>query len=230
MLPLFTHFVSFESSFLAPLVAWRKIQNEPVSLTKMDKWELTTDGILQGAHFVIEGRRTSFAPEPNDTQPKSWDQPIYRQGSGTLLLAIDEEGFLLIKSVFEPGNVTRGYDQKGLVLCTTTKFSPANYAQQKAQGRIPAFSDLLEETEATIIAQCPAPGDGARADKQNTHHLLQVPRTMLETKYAALDEAQQRLFALISPEVFLESYKRGLVGEHLRDLASLLLFKKSPFA
>ena len=226
MLPLFTHFSTFESSFLNPLVGWRHIKNESIPLTKMDRWELTTDGILQGTNFIIEGRRTSFEPEPNSTQPMNWDQPVYRQGGGTLILAIDEEGFLLIKGLFEPGNVTRGHQGKGLVLCTTTKFSPGNYAMQKAQGRIPAFSDLLNESDVTIIANCPAPGDGARADKQNTHYLLHTSRARLEEKYAALDEAQQRLFALVHLDVLLECYKRGLVGEHLRDLTSLLLFKK----
>jgi hypothetical protein len=226
MLPFFTHFPDFESSFLAPLANWRSIKSEAIPLTRMDKWSLSTDGVLEGTHFLIEGKRTSFAPEPNQTEPKPWDQPIYRQGSGTLLLAVDEEGYLLIKSIFEPGNTARGYERKGLLLCTTTKFSPANYAQQKAQGRIPAFSDLLNEPEVTIIANCPAPGDGARADKQNPHYLLQTSRTTLEEKYQALTEAEQRLFALVHRDVFLESYKRGLVGEHLRDLSSLLLFAK----
>ncbi len=152
MLPFFTHFSDFESSFLQPLVHWRSIKSETIPLIQMDKWDLSTDGVLEGTHFVIEGKRTSFAPEPNQTEPKPWDQPIYRQGSGTLLLAIDEEGHLLIKAVFEPGNTSRGYRYKGLLLCTTTKFSPANYAQQKAQGRIPAFSDLLNEPEVAIIA------------------------------------------------------------------------------
>lgn len=225
MLPFFTRFSDFESSFLDPRIRWRAITSDRIPLTSMERWNLSEDGILEGSHFMIEGKRTSFAPEPNQTEPKPWDQPIYRQGSGTLLLAIDEENNLLVKSVFEPGNATRGYGQKGLIICTTTKFSPANYAQQKAQGRIPAFSDLLSHPAVTIIANCPAPGDGARADKQNNHYLLQLPRTALEETHKNLPEAEQRLFALIHREVFLESYKRGLIGEHLRDLASLLLFK-----
>lgn len=224
MLPFFTQFSEFESSFLQPLIHWRHIHCERVPLSALAHWQITEDGILQGTHFLVEGKRTSFAPEPNNTQPSSWDQPLYRQGNGTLLLAIDHDHNLLIKAVFEPGNAERGYEKRGLILCTTTKFSPANYAQQKAQGRVPAFSELLNDPDTKIVANCPAPGDGARADKQNTHYLLQTSRSQLEQQYQKLDEAQQRLFALVHRDVLRESYKRGLVGEHLRDLSSLLLF------
>lgn len=224
MLPAFTDFSSFESDFLNPLIQWRHPRSESIRLDQMERWQLTNDGRLEGSHFLIEGRRTSFTEEPNQTQPPTWDQPLYKQGTGTLLLVLDEQEFFLVKAVFEPGNVNRGYENRGLILCTTTKFSPANLAQQLAQGRSPAFSALLQERETQILLSCPAPGDGARADKQNQHHLLRANRSELHAHHEKLAEAEQRLFALIDHSVLGESLKRGIVGEHLRDLSSLRLF------
>lgn len=224
MIPAFTDFASFETSFLKPLITWRHIKSEPVRLDRMERWQLTTDGRLEGSHFLIEGRHTSFEEELNQTQPPAWDQPLYKQGSGTLVLALDDQDFFLIKAVFEPGNAQRGYQNHGLILCTTTKFSPANLAQQLAQGRSPAFSTLLQEDTTQILVSCPAPGDGARADKQNQHHLIRVTRSELHTHHEKLNQAEQRLFALVHRSVLGESVKRGIVGEHLRDLSSLRLF------
>lgn len=224
MIPAFTDFSSFESSFLEPLVQWRRMKSEPIRLDRMERWQFTSDGRLEGSHFFIEGRHTFFTEEPNQTQPQTWDQPLYKQGSGTLLLLLDDQDFFLVKAVFEPGNTQRGYQNRGLILCTTTKFSPANLAQQLAQGRSPAFSGLLQEQETQILISCPAPGDGARADKQNQHYLLRTTRAELNRSYEKLTEAEQRLFALIPRTVLGESVKRGIVGEHLRDLSSLRLF------
>ncbi len=224
MLTAYTQFTDFEKSFLQPLVAHRKIQITPRPLSQLTGWQFTEEGTLFGKHFTIEGRHVEFGPEEDNTEPMPWDQPLYSQESGTLILAIDEEGFILIKGLFEPGNAKRGYQAKGLVLCTTLKYSAANLEQQKAQGRTPPFAELLTHKEAEHLFTIPAPGDGARADKQNIHTLVRVRRTLLTITHQALNPLDQSFFALIHKDVLLECYSRGLGSEHLRDISSLLLF------
>lgn len=224
MLSSFHRFQDFIDQFLEPLVETCKIASQIIPLKEMASWERTEEGGLKNPFFRLEGRRTTLDTGSGRSAPRTWDQPIYAQGAGSLLLILDENNHLLVRAVFEPGNTTRGYKNQGLLLCTTSKFSAGNLAQQKAQGRTPPFSDLIDQPEAQILVTSPAPGDGARADKQNSHQLVRVPRVVLETAFEALDPITQRRYALIEKEVFLEAYHRGLAGEHLRDLSSLLLF------
>lgn len=224
MLTSYTRFTDFETGFLQPLAAHRKIQTTPRPLSELKGWEFTEAGTFSSKHFTIEGRHVEFEPEENNTEPKSWDQPLYSQESGTLVLAIDEDGFILVKGLFEPGNARRGYQQHGLVLCTTLKYSTANLEMQKAQGRTPAFAELLIHAEAERLFTIPAPGDGARDDKQNIHNLVRVRRALLNAHHDTLTLVDQRFFALIHRDVLLECYKQALAGEHLRDISSLLLF------
>ncbi|MBP7134070.1 NDP-hexose 2,3-dehydratase family protein [Patescibacteria group bacterium] len=224
MLTSYTRFTDFETGFLQPLAAHRKIQTTPRPLSELKGWEFTEAGTFSSKHFTIEGRHVEFEPEENNTEPKSWDQPLYSQESGTLVLAIDEDGFILVKGLFEPGNARRGYKQQGLVLCTTLKYSAANLERQRVQGHTPPFAELLTHEAAEHLFTIPAPGDGARADKQNIHSLVRVNRTLLTARHEALKPLDQSFFALIHKDVLLECYSHGISSEHLRDISSLLLF------
>jgi hypothetical protein len=103
--------------------------------------------------------------------------------------------------------------------------SAGNVARLKAENKIPPFSDLFEHPETKQLVQVNGPGDGARANKQNTHHLCQVPRAVLEATYNKMDVPTREAYALVSRDVFKQAYLQyGLMTEHLRDLSSMLLF------
>jgi hypothetical protein len=216
-------FSELEEQFLRPVVTKRHIKQEEIPLEQMQTWRWK-DGKLFNSFFEIFGTRTSFEAEPNRTEPSTWDQPIYRQGKGTLALFIDEHKNLLINGLFEPGNASRGYQNQGLVLSTSCKFSPGNLEKQRAAGHIPPLSHLIDHPEAKKHFTHEAPGDGGRADKQNQHYLIELPRTILEAAVHALPAPQSDFFVLLPLSVFKECYEHALVNEHLRDLASMLLF------
>lgn len=216
-------FSELEALFLSPLIERRKMKREEIPLEQMQGWELK-EGKLASPFFEILGTRTSFEQEPDGFQPRGWDQPLYRQGAGTLVLFIDEQKHVLVQAVFEPGNATRGYQEQGLTLVNSCKFSPGNLAFLKSQGKIPPLSDLVDHPEAKCRFSHLAPGDSGRADKQNEHHLIQLPRTVLEEAVHKLASPQPEFYALIPLGVLQECYKHALVNEHLRDLSSMLLF------
>ncbi len=218
-------FFELEEQFLKPLIQRRQIHREEIPLEEMSGWNLQ-DGKLSSLFFEIIGTRTSFQTEADGTTPRSWDQPIYRQGTGTLVLYIDEYRNILIQTVFEPGNATRGYQNRGLTLSNSCKFSPGNLAFLKSQGKIPPLSDLLTHPEAKRHFFHLAPGDSGRADKQNEHHLIELPRKVLEQAVDTLPGSAKEFYALIPLSVFETCYQQALVNEHLRDLASMLLFLK----
>lgn len=217
-------FSELEEQFLKPLIARRHVKREDIPLEHMQGWELK-DGRLANSFFEIIGTRTSFEQEPDGFQPRGWDQPIYRQGTGTLVLFVDEHKNVLVQAAFEPGNAARGYQNRGLTLVNSCKFSPGNLAFLKSQGKIPPLSDLVDHPDANTLFSHLAPGDSGRADKQNEHHLIQLPRTVLEEAVRNLPAPQPEFYALISLSVLRECYKQALVNEHLRDLTSMLLFQ-----
>ncbi len=218
-----TSFSELETQFLQPLVARRHMKREELPLEQMQGWQLA-DGKLSSPFFEIFGTRTSFEPEPDNTEPRAWDQPLYRQGTGTLILFMDEQKHVLVQAVFEPGNTERGYQGRGLTLANSCKFSPGNLALQKAKGRIPPLSDLVNHPEAKKQFFHEAPGDSGRADKQNQHYLIELPRHILEEAVNNLPAPQGEFYALVPLPVLKECYTHALANEHLRDLASMLLF------
>jgi hypothetical protein len=221
---LFTDFLSFERDFLKPLIARRHISVIEKPLNQLENWHFDEQGRLSSTFFAIKGVHTEFASEPEGQEQKPWDQPVYTQSPAQLALIIDEEKNLLMRAVFEPGNATRGYEGRGLILCTSCKASQGNIAKLKAEGTIPPFFSLLDDERATHLASCEAPADGARIDKQNHHDLIQAPRTVIEEAHAALEPVTRELYALVSLDLYLECYtKHALVGEHLRDLSSMML-------
>lgn len=216
-------FSELEERFLKPLVQTQQLTVEKVPLETMQHWEVA-HGVVTSAFFEIQGQHMTFSSTPRSTDPPTWDQPIYHQASGTLLLLIDEDQNILIQALFEPGNVGRGYLNSGLMLTNSCKFSPANMAQKKAQGKTIPFASFIEHPEAKTLFQCDAPGDGGRANKKNFHSLVQVPRRLLEETVLALPSPDKNYYALVSKTVLRDSYLHGLANEHLRDLVSTLLF------
>ncbi len=218
-----TTFSELEARFLQPLITERTIQTEERPLDGMQRWSLA-DGKLSSAFFDVTGMHVSLEPKTAFAPPHEWDQPIYHQKSGRLALFIDENKHVLIQALFEPGNVGRGYQKSGLILVNGCKFSPENLETQRALGRIPPLSDLMDHPEAKQRFFHEAPGDGGRADKLNKHYLIELPRTVLEEAVDKLPETQSAFYALVPLSVLKECYKNALANEHLRDLASLLLF------
>lgn len=222
----FIDFSSFEQEFLLPLSKkWSiKIQEKP--LADMQGWQTTEEGHLKNSFFEVIGTHTDVLFDVSNEAAGSmhWDQPIYRQPNSDLALFLDDEDFILIRGLFEPGNATRGYQQTGLTLCTSCKMSAGNMARLKAMGKIPPFSDLMEHTETKELVRAKAPGDGARANKENTHHLYRAPRTAIEESYNKIDPTTREAYVLVTRDVFKQAYLNGLMTEHLRDLTSLMLF------
>ncbi len=216
-------FSELEERFLMPLIEKERFQVEEIPLKDMARWNVTEKEV-QSAFFQIKGQRSTFEQPSRSTVPTTWDQPIYFQGSGTLLCIVDEDRNILIQALFEPGNASRGYQGHGLVLSNCCKFSPENLARQHANGTMFPFTNILEYPEAKLVFQCDAPGDGGRANKLNKHFLIQAPRTTIETIAEALPTSDQGYYALVPLSVLKDCYTHALANEHLRDLASLLLF------
>lgn len=216
-------FSELEECFLQPLIEKQQLRVEQIPLKDMTRWEVS-DQTVRSAFFEIQGQRVTFEQPPRSTEPASWDQPIYHQGSGTLFCIVDEDKNILIQALFEPGNTGRGYQQRGLVLSSCCKFSPENLVQQHARGRMLPFAEILNHPEAKLLFQCEAPGDGGRANKQNKHFLIQVPRTTLETIAQALPALDKDYYVLVPLTVLKDCYRHALANEHLRDLTSLLMF------
>lgn len=218
-----TSFSELEELFLQPLIAERTIRLEERPLDGMRRWSFA-DGKLSSSFFDITGIHVSLEPKTAFAPPHEWDQPIYHQKSGRLALFIDENKHVLIQALFEPGNVGRGYQKTGLILVNGCKFSPENLEVQRSLGRIPPLSDLIDHPAAKERFFHEAPGDGGRADKLNQHSLIELPRTVLEEAVNKLPDVQSVFYALVPLSVLKECYKQALANEHLRDLASLLLF------
>ncbi len=218
-----TSFSELETQFLQPLIAERAIRLEERPLDGMQRWDLT-NGTLSSAFFNVTGTHVSLEPKTAFAPPHEWDQPLYHQKPGRLALFIDEERHILVQALFEPGNVGRGYQQSGLVLVNGCKFSPENLNTQRSLGRILPLSDLIDHPQAKQRFFHEAPGDGGRADKQNQHYLIELPRTILEEAVDNLPAVQKDFYTLIPLSVLKECYTQALANEHLRDLASMLLF------
>ena len=146
-------FSEFETHFLEPLRTRRYPQREDIPLEQMAGW-LLENGKLSSPFFEIIGVRTSFEAEKDGFQPRNWDQPLYRQGTGTLILFIDENKHLLVQAVFEPGNASRGYKNGGLTLSNSCKFSPGNLAyllHKDAFLHSPTFSIIQKQRNTSSI-------------------------------------------------------------------------------
>lgn len=157
---------------------------------------------------------------------EGWGQPGNIQHCGVVAQVLDLDAYALVRGIWEPGNVGRGWKGSSLLADVSAKYSPGNKAMWVGHGTIPALADFVEDLRAdsrNIIGQIEqAPYDGARDDKANFHGLLRASRDEIGEAVARLDPRAQRRYALISPRLMDELVRRGLVPIHLRDLLSLV--------
>lgn len=162
-----------------------------------------------------------------DPLPGDWCQPGSEQPMGVVAQLVDQDGFPLIRGVWEPGNVGRGWNGSSLLVDVSAKHSPGNMAQWKAAGKVPPLADLVEtlladETLSVVGKIERAPYDGARDDKINLHVLLRATRDQIEAAVQRLDPRAHKRYAFVTNKLLNELVKKGLVPIHLRDLMSLM--------
>lgn len=179
--------------------------------------------------YMIEGWRCE--PENGDEwdpilPEAGWDQPGIVQPPGIVALIVDLDGNALVRAIWEPGNVGRGWNESALLVDTSAKHSPGNKAMWAARGITPPLADFVDDLladESSVIAKIDkAPYDGARDDKSNFHGALCASREEITHAVGRLDPRAQKRYALVSPSLLHTLNQRGLVPIHLRDLLSLL--------
>jgi hypothetical protein len=138
---------------------------------------------------------------------------------------LDLEGNALVRAIWEPGNVGRGWNSSALLLDVSAKHSPGNKTLWESRGATPPLADFVEDLlhdETSIVGRITkAPYDGARDDKDNLHALLCTERAEIESAVGKLGTRAQERYALIAPGLLSELNEMGLIPIHLRDLLSL---------
>jgi dTDP-4-dehydro-6-deoxy-alpha-D-glucopyranose 2,3-dehydratase len=144
--------VARESGDCTPLLAWReslisqiKFSASLIGLDEVKGWRRETNGNVvhnSGQFFSIEGVRIVGTTMREVT---SWDQPIYNQPEGGMLVLVAREHpdhgvQFLLQAKAEPGNI--GW----LQFCPTIQSTWSNF-RQAHKGRRPPLSEIIDASE-----------------------------------------------------------------------------------
>ena len=172
-------------------------------------WGMQPDGNYgrsDGAFFQIPGVEI----QANREVP-SWPQPIVKEvGEGAIVLAINENGEVVVTAKQEPGNPSH----LGHTLLAPTVQASLSNLQQAHGGRKPPYAELLNGREKSVVL----PQDGGRfLEKQNAYFVKTVGTDEIELLPNA---------TVITMKNLATAILGGCANEHLIQAFALLQAQK----